>query len=213
MNGTAIIDYGLGNLFSLQNALAFLGENCVVTSDRAVIEKSARVILPGVGAFPEAMDKLTELGLVCEDGGFLIEQARKKPFLGICLGMQLLFQTGYEHRVTRGLGLIPGAVKRIDLSREYSGLPVPHMGWNKLTAGEARRDCPIGAMADEEYVYFVHSFAAECPPECVAYYAEYGNLLLPALVCLNNVTGCQFHPEKSGDAGLAILKEFCAIDK
>lgn len=195
----AIIDYGAGNLFSVQNALNYLGFENKITSDKEEIIKADRLILPGVGAFGDAMYKLNNSGLV----EIVKTEAVKKPFLGICLGMQLLFEKSYEFGEYEGLGLIKGSVK---LMKPKEGLAVPQMGWNAL---EYNRECPLLDGIDEgQYVYFVHSYAADCSSDFVYAYADYGGKV-PALVGDGGtVYGAQFHPEKSGDVGLKILKEF-----
>lgn len=195
----AIIDYGAGNLFSVQNALNFLGIAGTVTSSAEELEKADKLILPGVGAFPDAMRMLDEAGLT----EIIREQAKKKPLLGICLGMQLLFEKGYEFRETKGLGLIPGTVELMT----PPGLAVPQMGWNKLIMNEK---CPLLKGLEESYVYFVHSYAAVCAGANVAAYTDYGGNV-PACVFSGNVYGCQFHPEKSGEVGLKILENFAVL--
>lgn len=192
----AVIDYGAGNLFSVRNALEHLGLANVITSDQREIERADSLILPGVGAFPDAMRMLDESGLT----GFLRGQAAKKPLLGICLGMQLLFEAGTEFEETAGLGLLPGRVSL--LKTRYK---IPHMGYNELEFNVAS---PLLATVPEgSCVYFVHSYMAVTPPEYVAAYADYG-VKVPALVQRGNVYGAQFHPEKSGEPGLTILKNF-----
>ena len=194
-----IIDYGAGNLFSVQNALNYLGLENRVSSDPAEIRSADGLILPGVGAFPDAMRMLNASGLT----GFIREEARKKPFLGIFLGMQLLFETGYEFEETAGLGLLPGTVQKI--STPYK---IPHMGWNHL---RKNGDSPLlKNVPDCSSVYFVHSYMANTPPEFVSAYAGYG-AEIPALVERGNLFGAQFHPEKSGEVGLAILRNFASL--
>lgn len=196
----AIIDYGAGNLFSVQNALAFLNITCCTTNDAAVLQICDGMILPGVGAFPEAMRRLHVSGLV----PVIREQAQKKPLLGICLGMQMLFERGYEFEETPGLELIPGEVRLID----SGGLKIPHMGWNDLTI---LHPCALTEQTKNgDYVYFVHSYRAETPDENIACYTTYGERI-PALVHRGSVYGAQFHPEKSGDVGLAMLKNFARL--
>ena len=193
----AIVDYGAGNLFSVQNALAYLNITCCTTDDPAVLEICDGVILPGVGAFPEAMHRLHASGLV----SIICEQAQKKPLLGICLGMQMLFERSYEFEETQGLGLIPGQVRLIN----SGGLKIPHMGWNDLTV---LHPCALTEHSKNgEYVYFVHSYCVHTPDENVSCYTEYGERI-PALVHRGFVYGAQFHPEKSGEVGLAMLKNF-----
>ena len=180
----AIIDYGAGNIFSVKNALDYLGLESRLVSDKESIKAADAVILPGVGAFPAAMEMLEKSGLI----DTIKEEAAKKPFLGICLGMQLIFSKGYEFGETDGLGLISGSVVRM----EEPELIIPHMGWNKL---EKLNDCPLlEGIGDNEYVYFVHSYKAECADVNIAAYSEYGGRV-PALVWDGkNVYGAQFHP-------------------
>ena len=194
----AIIDYGAGNIFSVKNAMDYLGLDCKLTSDKDEIKAADAVILPGVGAFPAAMAMLEKSGLI----DTIKEEAVKKPLLGICLGMQMLFEKGYEFEECDGLGLIKGSVRYMD----ELDLIIPHMGWNKL---EKLNDCKLlENIGDDEYVYFVHSYKAECADENIAAYSEYGGRV-PALVFDGKfVYGAQFHPEKSGDTGLKILKNF-----
>lgn len=198
---TAIIDYGAGNLFSVKNALDFLGIENKITNSAEDLRSADRLILPGVGAFPDAMRMLNESGLV----EVIKEEVQKKPLLGICLGMQMMFEKGYEFGETDGLGLIPGSVK---LMHPEGDLPVPHIGWNSLEFNESCR--LLDKCENGEYVYFVHSFAAECDSRNVAAYCDYG-MKIPALVFEGNVYGAQFHPEKSGDTGLNILRCFAAL--
>lgn len=194
----AIIDYGAGNIFSVKNALDYLGFESRLVSDIDSVKSADAVILPGVGAFPAAMKKLEATGLV----DTIKAEAEKKPFLGICLGMQLIFEKGYEFEETDGLGLIGGSV----IKMEEPDLIIPHMGWNKL---EKLNDCPLlENVGDNEYVYFVHSYKAQCDDKNIAAYSEYGGRV-PALVYNGKyVYGAQFHPEKSGETGLKILKSF-----
>lgn len=197
----AIADYGVGNLFSLKSSFAAIGADAVVTSDRAEIEKADRIILPGVGAFGDASKKLSESGL----GDVLINEAQKgKPIMGICLGMQLLFDKSYEYGEYKGLGLIHGNIKPIS-DVIPNNLKIPHIGWNELSF---KKESPINKyINDGDFVYFVHSFyAADCDEYIVAT-AEYG-VPLTATVQNKNVFGCQFHPEKSGETGLGILRAF-----
>ena len=200
----AIIDYGVGNLFSLQCSLKKIGVDAVVTNDAQVIRDADRIILPGVGAFGDAINKLRSTGLV----DTIKEEAEKgKPFLGICLGMQLLFEKGYEYGVHDGLGFLKGNV--VPLEGEIPAeLNVPHMGWNGL---DFKCDSPIFKYTNEgDFVYFVHSFyATDCDDSVIAT-SEYG-IPVTAAVGKGNIFGCQFHPEKSGDVGLNILKAFCEL--
>ena len=200
----AIIDYGVGNLFSLESSFAAIGAEVTVTADPAVLRQADKLLLPGVGAFEDAAKKLRQAGL---DAVVKEQAAYGKPLLGICLGMQLLFDKSYEYGCHEGLGLIPGAVKPIaDVIPE--GLKIPHIGWNAL---HFQKDCPIFKETTEgDCVYFVHSFyAADCQDHTVAT-AEYG-APLTAAVAKGNVYGCQFHPEKSGAVGLKILKAFAEL--
>lgn len=203
----AIIDYGVGNLFSLKSSFAFIGKEAVVTGDKELIDKCDRIILPGVGAFGDAADKLRNSGLY----EVVKEQAAKgKPILGICLGMQLLFDKSYEYGEHEGLGLIKGNVKPID-GVIPKDLKIPHIGWNGLVFPKDKEKSVIYKYTNEgDCVYFVHSFyAADCE-ESVTSDAEYG-AMLTASVQDKNVYGTQFHPEKSGEVGLKILKAFCEI--
>ncbi len=204
---TAIVDYGVGNLFSLKSSLAYIGAEAAVTSDPKILENSERIILPGVGAFADAAQKLSNNGL----DEILVELAGAgKPLLGICLGMQLLFERSYEYGESAGLGLLSGEVKPI-APIIPSGYKIPHIGWNELKftgAGKASR--LLKYISEGDCVYFVHSYAAmDCDDSLLAE-AEYG-ANLTAAVANNNVFGCQFHPEKSGTVGLRILKAFCEI--
>lgn len=200
----AIIDYGVGNLFSLQCSLKKIGVDAVVTKDAQVIKSADRIILPGVGAFGDAINKLRSTGLV----DTIKEEAEKgKPFLGICLGMQLLFEKGYEYGVHDGLGFLKGNVVPLE-GKIPAELNVPHMGWNGL---DFKCDSPIFKYTNEgDFVYFVHSFyATDCDDSVIAT-SEYG-IPVTAAVGKGNIFGCQFHPEKSGDVGLNILKAFCEL--
>ena len=202
MGYTAIIDYGVGNLKSVSNALAYLGVDSEITGDPCRLELADAIILPGVGAFPDAADKLRESGLE----QILLRQAGNKPILGICLGMQLLFQWGEEGRRCEGLGLISGGVRRIE-----TDLKLPHIGWNSLTFPNRS---PLFEGVDEgSYVYFVHSFSAQhTNPDQVSAVSQYGVPVIAA-VQNGNFFGCQFHPEKSGETGLAILQNFAGLTR
>lgn len=198
----AIIDYGAGNLFNVRNALNFLGFKNRVTSDPAVLRKADKVILPGVGSFPDAMQKLRDAKLtqtlreVATDG---------KPLLGICLGMQILFEKGYEFEETEGLGLIDGYVDKI----VAPGLKIPHMGWDDV---EIVNPCPLTQeVKNGDRVYFVHSYKVVTAVANIGLATQYGQLI-PALVRKDNIYGAQFHPEKSGAVGLRILKCFAEGD-
>ncbi len=201
----AIIDYGVGNLFSLQCSLKKIGIEAVVTSDENVIKQADRIILPGVGAFGDAAKKLRSSGLV----ELITEEAKNgKPFLGICLGMQLLFEKGFEYGEHEGLGFLKGNVIPLE-NKIPENLKIPHMGWNALDfVGEKS---PIFKyINDGDFVYFVHSFyATDCEDSVIAT-SEYG-IPVTAAVGKGNIFGCQFHPEKSGEVGLSILKAFCEI--
>ena len=197
----AVVDYGVGNLFSLTQSLRAIGADAVVTSDPDVIRSADGIILPGVGAFEEAREKLRVSGLdtvVCE------EARRGKKLLGICLGMQMLFEESHEYGIHKGLGLLKGAVIAMD-GNIPKGLKIPHIGWNSL---HITREHPIFKYVKEnDYVYFVHSYyASDCEDSLLAT-SEYG-IPITAAVASGNVTGMQFHPEKSGEVGLAILKAF-----
>ena len=200
----AVIDYGVGNLFSLRSSLRRLGLDAAVTADPARIRAADRIILPGVGAFGDAMDKLRAAGLV----PVLRQEAAQKPLLGICLGMQLLFDRSLEYGKHAGLGLIPGTVEPI---REVipAGYKVPHIGWNALHFPKDKPASPLFRYIREgDCVYFVHSYyGAHCQADTIAT-AEYGPELTAA-VGRDNVLGVQFHPEKSGAVGLNILRAFC----
>lgn len=194
----AIIDYGAGNIFSVKNALDYLDIPSILTKEKTDIENADAIILPGVGAFPSAMKMLEQSGLV----DTIKTQAKQKPFLGICLGMQLIFDKGYEFGETDGLGLIGGTVEPI----EAPGMIIPHMGWNSL---EFNKDCPmLSGIKNGEYVYFVHSFAAKCSDESVAAYTDYGGKVTALVYDGHTVFGSQFHPEKSGAVGMKMLKNF-----
>ncbi len=202
----SIVDYGVGNLFSLKSSFDAIGVDAVVTGDAEEIRKSDRIILPGVGAFEDAARKLKESGL----GKTVKEEAEKgKPIMGICLGMQLLFEKSFEYGEHEGLGLIKGNIKPIaDVIPK--DLKIPHIGWNSLEFKNEKS--PIFKYINEgDFVYFVHSFyGADCDENVIAV-AEYG-VPLTAAVARNNVYGCQFHPEKSGNTGLNILKAFCETE-
>ena len=200
----AIIDYGVGNLFSLKSSFAAIGSEAVVTSDPDVIAEADRLILPGVGAFEDAARKLRDTGMA---DVVRREAASGKPIMGICLGMQRLLDKSYEYGEHEGLGLIHGSVRPIsDVIDE--GLKIPHIGWNRLIV---KKQSPLFKyLNDGDCVYFVHSYyAADC--DDVTAVAEY-SAELTASVEKGNVFGCQFHPEKSGDVGLNILRAFCEIE-
>lgn len=204
----AIVDYGVGNLFSLRSSFAAIGREVQVTGDPDVLAKAGRLVLPGVGAFGDAAAALRQSGL---DKAVLAAAEAGKPLLGICLGMQLLLEKSFEYGEHKGLGLIPGEVRPI---REVipPGLKVPHIGWNALELTQEGRACGLFKNTQEgDCVYFVHSYWAASPAPCVLATAEYG-APLTAAVGRGNVLGVQFHPEKSGSAGLAILRAFCEME-
>lgn len=201
----AIIDYGVGNLFSLRSSFAAIGEQAEVTGDAARIAQADRVILPGVGAFADAYDKLCE-----SDMDEAVRRAVKsgKPVMGICLGMQLLFERSYEYGEHPGLGLLEGEVVGME-GRLPGGLAIPHIGWNAL---KIKRPGGVLKYVEEgDCVYFVHSYYAENCAASLTATAEYG-LELTAAVQRENLYGCQFHPEKSGKVGLGILRAFCELE-
>lgn len=197
----AIVDYGVGNLFSLCSSFEAIGAEAVVTSDPEVIKGSEKILLPGVGAFEDARQKLLSSGLdkvVCEAA------AEGKKLMGICLGMQMLFEKSYEYGEHEGLGLLRGSVVGME-GRLPAGLKIPHIGWNAL---HIRGTHPIFKYVKEgDFVYFVHSYYAEGCEGSLLASCEYGNEICAA-VALGNVCGTQFHPEKSGDVGLSILRAF-----
>lgn len=201
----AIVDYGVGNLFSLKSSFAAVGVEAVVTADEAVLRAADKIVLPGVGAFGDAAEKLRATGL----DRLLIELANDgKPLLGICLGMQLLFDISYEYGEHRGLGLIHGAIRPIAdvIPNDFK---VPHIGWNGL---HFHRKHPLFRYLNEgDFVYFVHSYYATDCDDAVLATADYG-APLTAAVAKGNVYGCQFHPEKSGTVGLNILRAFCETE-
>ena len=202
MNQIAIVDYGVGNLKSVTNAMNYLGLSSLITSDREALERADAILLPGVGAFPDAADRLRRAGL----DTLLVEQARRKPILGICLGMQLLFDRGEEVRPCAGLGLVPGRVARIETDRK-----LPHIGWNSLSL---QNDSPLFRGLDQDsYVYFVHTYCGLAQSESnVIARTDYGTSIVAA-VQAGNVFGCQFHPEKSGEVGLQILRNFGELNR
>jgi glutamine amidotransferase len=201
----AIIDYGVGNLFSLKSSFAAIGREAAVTSDPEEIRSADRVILPGVGAFRDAAEKLRASGM---DRVVREEAAKGKPLLGICLGMQLLFEKSFEYGEHEGLGLLHGEIRPI-AERIPSGLKIPQMGWNSL---RILRESPLLKNTREgEYVYFVHSYSAVNCEDSLLAVTNYGTALT-ACVGKDNVYGCQFHPEKSGEVGLRMLKAFCETE-
>lgn len=201
----AIVDYGVGNLFSLKSSLISVGADVTVTSDQDVLRAADKIILPGVGAFGDAIKKLRESGL----DRVIIDEAKKgKHLMGICLGMQLLLDRSFEYGEHEGLGLVPGEIRPIS-DVIPADLKIPHIGWNYLTFGKEKH--PIFKYLNEgDFVYFVHSYyGANCADYVIAR-TEYG-AGLTAAVARDNVCGCQFHPEKSGSVGLSILKAFCEL--
>lgn len=202
MGQIAIIDYGVGNLKSVANAFQYLGEETCITSDPQMLERARAILLPGVGAFPDASEKLRSLGL----DQVVLAQGKKKPVLGICLGMQLLLDRGEEVRDCPGLGAVGGRVARIPTDRK-----LPHIGWNGLHLTGASPLFP--GVEEGAYVYFVHSFSAQdtVPGQVIAT-TDYGPPVVAA-VQNGNFFGCQFHPEKSGETGLVILRNFARLSR
>ena len=199
-----IIDYGVGNLFSLKSSLRAIGIDADYTGNPAEIRKADKLILPGVGAFRDAREALRSIGL---DRVVQEEAGKGKPLMGICLGMQMLFDRSYEYGEYEGLGLIPGEIVPME-GRIPKDLPIPHIGWNELML---KQSSPLMKnTANGDYVYFVHSYYAETPAEYVIATTDYG-VEMTAAVQKDNVSGCQFHPEKSSEVGLSILKAFCEL--
>jgi len=197
-----IIDYGVGNLFSLCSSFKAIGQDAFVSGDPAQLEKADRLVLPGVGAFEDAAKKLRASGL----DAFVRQQAAAgKPLLGICLGMQMLFEKSYEYGEHKGLGLLKGSVVPME-GKLPADLKIPHMGWNALEVKQGR----LLRHAEGQYVYFVHSFYADGCKESLSAVTEYG-IPITAAVEQGNIFGCQFHPEKSGNVGLSILRSFCEV--
>ena len=200
----AIVDYGVGNLFSLRSSFGAIGAEAVVTDRKEVLARADKIVLPGVGAFGDAVQKLNASGL---RDAVIGEAGQGKPLLGICLGMQLLFEKSYEFGECDGLGLIEGCVRPIKevIPATYK---IPHIGWNSLIL---KQNSPLFKYTkDGDHVYFVHSYYAACGAENVLATTEYG-AELTAAVQKGNVYGCQFHPEKSGNVGLAMIKAFCEV--
>ena len=207
----AVIDYGVGNLFSLLSSLNYVGLDTKLTNSIEEIKNANGIILPGVGAFRDAIGNLEKYGLK----EILINEAKNgKPFLGICLGMQMLFEKSYEYGEYEGLGLINGTVEEIKkYIPENSDLKIPHMGWNSLIINERFKDDKILKDIDNnEYVYYVHSYFAKTDTKNIVTYSEYGTKI-PGIVKNENVYGMQFHPEKSGDTGLKLLKNWGELIK
>ena len=200
MSYIAIVDYGAGNLMSVHNTLDYLGYENKIAASADVIENAAGVILPGVGAFPDAMAALEHSGLT----ETVLKAAKEKPFLGICLGMQMLFEESDEVRPCKGLGLLPGRIERIE-----TALKLPQIGWNALDI--LRPNAMTEGLENGSYVYFVHSFMAKPSDENdLAAVTDYGTRV-PAMVARGNLFGCQFHPEKSGEVGLQMLRNFAKL--
>lgn len=198
----AIVNYGVGNLYSLQSSLQYIGVDCVVTDRTDVLQEADHLILPGVGAFGDAIEKLRRNGLdqvVCQ-------QAKSgKPLLGICLGMQLLYTASEEYGLHSGLGLVHGQISSLQKKLPNATYKVPHMGWNTLTI---QQESPLFKYTQpDEYVYYVHSYYAAVTPQTIAS-SQYGPVAVTGAVQCGNILGTQFHPEKSGDVGLRMLKAF-----
>ncbi|PAB59711.1 imidazole glycerol phosphate synthase subunit HisH [Anaeromicrobium sediminis] len=196
----SVIDYGMGNLQSVSNALNYLDIPFMITNNKEEIKKSKAILIPGVGAFYDAMKNMRDMGL----DKLIKKESTKKPILGICLGMQILFEKGEEVKEIEGLGLIEGTVKKMEV--DYK---VPHIGWNNI---KINNKSDILKDIDEDYVYFVHSYYAETLVEVVDAYCEYG-INIPAIVSKGNIYGMQFHPEKSGVVGMRLLKNFWEVVK
>ena len=206
----AIIDYGVGNLFSLKSSFAYIGQDAIVTNDVDVIRNADRVILPGVGAFGDAAKKLFDSGLA----QVVIELANKnKPILGICLGMQLLFEKSYEYGEHEGLHLLPGYIGSLREDIPSGEAIVPHMGWNELHFLSSDLQKEWTGKEENIYTYFVHSFYAKDCEKVLIADTDYEGIRIPAFVGKDNILGMQFHPEKSGDDGLNLLKEFIKLTK
>lgn len=193
-----IIDYNVGNLMSVQSALQRVGVETVISRNPEIIKQAKAIVLPGVGTFPVAMKNLEKYDLIgvlqqCKESG--------TPILGICLGMQILFEEGLEIVPTRGLGFLNGNVRYMEIDAK-----IPHMGWNQL---HVHHPHPLlKNIQENDDVYFVHSYMATCPDAQLIAYSDYGGVKVPAVVCKDNVMGCQFHPEKSGQVGRQILEAF-----
>lgn len=205
MKKIGIIDYGMGNLHSVENALKYIGQNCFISDDKAELGKADGLILPGVGAFPDAAQRLTELAFP----EFIEKETKKKPLLGICLGMQLLFEKSYEFRECQGLGYIKGSVVRLKAGDSNKKYKIPHIGYNsiaEINASPLTKGIPQGSC-----FYFVHSYMGMCENrEQLVSVTEYGEEVT-AIVASGNVFGTQFHPEKSGETGLKLLKNYAEL--
>ena len=203
-----IIDYGMGNLKSVKNALDFLGLESKISSDEKEIRNASGLILPGVGAFPDAMETIEKLSL---DKIVKEEVANNKPLLGICLGMQLLFENGFEGIERKGLGLLKGSIVKMKADKE-NNIKIPHIGWNDLIYN--KKDELFNSIEEGQFVYYVHSYLAQgYNDDDLIAYSEYGENKIPGVVRCKNVMGAQFHPEKSGTVGLTILKNFGELIK
>jgi glutamine amidotransferase len=204
-----IIDYGVGNILSIKNAFSFLGEKANYSNDPKIILNSTHVILPGVGSFPAAMEKLQKLNL--------IECIKKIPdsgifMLGICLGMQLLFEKSYEQGKSNGLALLNGEIEKISKFSKLDDLKVPHIGWNSLIINKQNINPLLKNINKDDFFYFVHSFALrEVKKNYSACYTEYSKILFPSLINYKNIFGCQFHPERSGKSGIKVLNNFLSL--
>lgn len=197
----AVIDYEMGNLKSIENALKLLKIEAVITKDREIIKKAKAIILPGVGAFKQAMDNLKINDL---DKILLQEAKNGKYLLGVCLGMQILFEKGFEGMECEGLGLLKGEIKKIEPKEKVK---IPHMGWNKLIIN--KEDEVIDNLGGDKFIYYVHSFmATEYKDEDLVAYSNYGGVKIPGIFRSKNIIGMQFHPEKSGEVGLSLLEKF-----
>lgn len=199
----SIVDYGMGNLLSVQKGLSYVGMESIITSNKDELLKSRGIILPGVGAFPDAMDNLRKTGI----DKILIQAAEmKKPLMGICLGMQLLFEESEEVRKCKGLGLLPGKIVKLK-----GNIKIPHMGWNSL---KLRNPVSLlDGIKEESYVYFVHSYYAEIEDKNIINAESFYGVEVPAVVSKENILGMQFHPEKSGEIGIKMLKNFGELVK
>lgn len=203
-----IIDYGMGNLKSVKNALDFIGRESKISSNESDIKNANALILPGVGAFPDAMDNIEKLSL---DKIIKDEVKKGKPLLGICLGMQLLFENGFEGIERKGLGLLKGNIVKMKEDKK-NNVKIPHIGWNNLIYN--KKDQLFNNIKEREFVYYVHSYFAQgYEDDNLVAYSEYGDNKIPGVVRSDNVMGAQFHPEKSGSVGLSILKNFGELIK
>jgi len=199
----SIVDYGMGNLRSVQKALEYIGEQAVITNDKEIIMKSNGIIVPGVGAFPDAMENLKKTGM---DKVIISAAKENKPLLGICLGMQLFFESSDEVILKSGLGILKGKVTKLK-----ADVKIPHMGWNSLSL--KNKSLILNGTTQGSFVYFVHSYYVSCvDSKSLNAVCNYG-VQIPAVISLNNIFGVQFHPEKSGEAGINMLRNFALISK